>query len=102
MHRLDYHFGMCFHRYVLSIQRDAQYFKYEVKMEKLLLKPLEAAQVLGIGRSLVYELIARKEIPSVRLGRCIRVPAESLRQWLRERENCQLNESKERQGQDGE
>jgi len=42
-------------------------------MEKLLLKPLEAAQVLGIGRSLIYELIARKEIPSVRLGRCLRV-----------------------------
>lgn len=55
-------------------------------MEKLLLKPLEAARVLGIGRSLIYELIARKEIPSVRLGRCIRVPKESLIQWLKERE----------------
>ena len=58
-------------------------------MEKLLLKPVEAAQVLGIGRSLVYELIARKEIPSVRLGRCIRVPAESLQRWIRDQENRQ-------------
>jgi prophage regulatory protein len=55
-------------------------------MEKLLLKPSEAAQVLGIGRSLTYELIARKEIPSVRLGRCIRVPADSLQQWIKDRE----------------
>ena len=55
-------------------------------MEKLLLKPSEAAEVLGIGRSLIYELIARREIPSVRLGRCLRVPTESLQQWLRERE----------------
>lgn len=55
-------------------------------MEKLLLKPLEAAQILGIGRSLIYELIARNEIPSVRLGRCLRVPAESLQQWLKEQE----------------
>ena len=58
-------------------------------MEKLLLKPSEVTQVLGIGRSLVYELIARKEIPSVRLGRCIRVPAESLQRWIRDQENSQ-------------
>ena len=55
-------------------------------MERLLLKPLEAAQVLGIGRSLMYELIARGEIPSVRLGRCLRVSKESLQKWIRERE----------------
>ena len=58
-------------------------------MEKLLLKPSEVTQVLGVGRSLVYELIARKEIPSVRLGRCIRVPAESLQRWIRDQENRQ-------------
>jgi prophage regulatory protein len=55
-------------------------------MERLLLKPMEVTQVLGIGRSLVYELIARKEIPSVRLGRCVRVPAESLKKWLKDQE----------------
>lgn len=60
-------------------------------MERLLLKPLEAAQVLGIGRSLIYELIARREIPSVRLGRCLRVPKESLQQWLKEREEQELD-----------
>jgi prophage regulatory protein len=55
-------------------------------MERLLLKPVEVTQVLGIGRSLVYDLIARKEIPSVRLGRCIRVPADSLKKWIKEQE----------------
>jgi len=55
-------------------------------MEKLLLKPCEVAGILGIGRSLIYELIARREIPSVRLGRCLRVSTESLQQWIRERE----------------
>ena len=58
----------------------------EAEMERLLLKPGEAAQVLGIGRSLIYELIARREIPSVRLGRCLRVPTESLQRWLKEQE----------------
>lgn len=51
-------------------------------MEKLLLKPSEVAEVLGIGRSLTYELIAQKQIPSVRLGRCIRVQISTLRDWL--------------------
>ena len=67
-------------------------------MEKLLLKPSEVAQILGIGRSLIYELIARKEIPSIRLGRCIRIPSESLQRWLKAQEN-QLSEA---QRQDGE
>lgn len=60
-------------------------------MEKLLLKPSEVTKILGIGRSLVYDLIARKEIPSVRLGRCLRVPKESLQQWLKEREEQELD-----------
>ena len=67
-------------------------------MEKLLLKPSEVSQMLGIGRSLIYELIARKEIPSIRLGRCIRVPSESLQRWLKDQEH----QSGETQRQDGE
>ena len=59
-------------------------------MEKLLLKPSEAAQILGIGRSLIYELIAQKIIPSIRIGRCIRVPSESLQKWLKENETGKL------------
>lgn len=55
-------------------------------MEKLLLKPSEVAQVLGIGRSMTYDLIARKVIPSIRIGRSIRVPIESLQIWLKENE----------------
>lgn len=66
-------------------------------MEKLLLKPSEVTQILSIGRSLVYELIARKEIPSIRLGRCIRVPSESLQRWLKDQEY----QSSEKQRQDG-
>ena len=67
-------------------------------MEKLLLKPSEVAQILCIGRSLIYELIARKEIPSIRLGRCIRIPSESLQRWLK----AQEYQSSETQRQDGE
>ena len=60
-------------------------------MERLLLKPMEVAQALGIGRSLAYDLIARREIPSVRIGRCIRVSADSLQQWLKDQESQRHN-----------
>ena len=50
-------------------------------MEKLFAKPTEAADVLALGRSKTYQLIASGEIPSVRIGRSIRVPIEALRRW---------------------
>ncbi len=45
----------------------------------------ETARVLRIGRNLAYELVARGEIPSVRLGRVIRVPRTALDAWLQRR-----------------
>ncbi len=46
--------------------------------ERLTLTVDEAAQVLGISRALAYELIARRQIPSLRLGRRIVVPRRAL------------------------
>ncbi len=57
-------------------------------MDKLLLKPTEVADVLRIGRSLVYGLLATGELPSIRVGRCIRVPAASLERWLATKEKA--------------
>ena len=38
----------------------------------------EAAHLLRLGRNQVYELVRIGQIPSVRLGRCIRVPKAAL------------------------
>lgn len=62
-------------------------------MDKLLLKPAEVALALGIGRSLVYELIARREIPSLRCGRCVRVSSESLQKWIKDNEATQSRDN---------
>jgi excisionase family DNA binding protein len=51
-------------------------------MDKLLLKPAEAAEALGVGRSTIYLLLASGEVPSMRVGRSIRVPVEALRRWV--------------------
>jgi excisionase family DNA binding protein len=41
-------------------------------------------QLLGIGRTKAYELVAKGELPAVRIGRCIRVNRKELEDWLRD------------------
>ena len=57
-------------------------------MDRLLLKPTEVAEMLRIGRSLVYGMLATGEIPSIRVGRCIRVPKASLEKWINDQEKA--------------
>ena len=48
------------------------------------LKVPEVAQVLRIARSRAYELVGKGEIPSVRIGRSVRVSRRELDRWLEE------------------
>lgn len=45
----------------------------------------QAAEILGISRALAYELVARNELPSIRLGRRIVIPAVALMAILEQR-----------------
>lgn len=45
---------------------------------RLLLRIEEAADRLGIGRSLMYRLVLTGEVESVHVGRLRRIPAECL------------------------
>ena len=47
-------------------------------MTKLLLTPEEAAQVLGIGRTKVYELLLSNALESVKIGASRRIPTDAL------------------------
>ncbi len=49
---------------------------------RMLLRPVEVAEAIGVGRSKVYELIRTGVIPSVRVGSRVRVPTEALRAWI--------------------
>jgi excisionase family DNA binding protein len=51
-------------------------------MDKLLLRPAEAAELLGVGRSQIYSLLATGELPSVRVGHSVRVPVGALKEWV--------------------
>jgi excisionase family DNA binding protein len=49
------------------------------KTEVLLIKPAQAAAMLGVGRTKLYSLIQTGEIPVVQLGGAIRIPLAALR-----------------------
>jgi len=42
----------------------------------------EAARRIGIGRTKLYEYVTSGEIPSVKIGRLRRIPAEALQEFL--------------------
>lgn len=52
-------------------------------MDRMLLRPDEAAVVIGVGRAKLYALIAAGELPAIRVGSSLRVPVDDLRQWVR-------------------
>ena len=51
-------------------------------MDRLLLNVGEVAGQLGISKATAYALISRKELPSIRIGTKIGVPADALRSWV--------------------
>ena len=53
-------------------------------MDKLLLRPEEAAEALAVGRDRIYELIGSGRLRSVKLGRSRRIPAAELEAFVEE------------------
>lgn len=51
-------------------------------VESTMLRPAEAARLLGISRSHLYRLAAAGSIPAVRLGTAIRIPRAQLVAWI--------------------
>ena len=51
-------------------------------MEQLLFTAEDAAEVLAVGRTTVYELMRTQRLETVRIGRCRRIPAAALRSYV--------------------
>jgi excisionase family DNA binding protein len=62
------------------------------EVQQLLLTVAQAAVVLGVHRSTVYDLIKYEGLPMVSLGgrRGTRILLTSLHQWMKGRESCSL------------
>jgi excisionase family DNA binding protein len=57
--------------------------KGQLEIEPILLRGAEVAELLGISRAKAYRLMQRREIPVVTLGKSVRVPRESLLDFIR-------------------
>lgn len=53
--------------------------------ERELLKVEQAAQILNLGRSTTYGMVAAGDIPSIRVGRALRIPRRLLTEWIERR-----------------
>lgn len=53
-----------------------------MRMEKLLLRVSEAAELASVSRTTAYQLIASGEWPVVHIGSARRVPLAALRDWV--------------------
>lgn len=53
--------------------------------ERILLSVIEAARRLGIGRSLMYELLGAGEIRSIHVGRLRKIPVAALSEFIARR-----------------
>lgn len=54
----------------------------QTKATPLLLKPDEAAEVLAISPRKLWGLTASREIPHIRIGRCVRYAIDDLQRWI--------------------
>ena len=54
-------------------------------LQPLLLNVPQVAQLLGLSRTKVYELIATEGLPVLKFGRAVRVSLTALQQWLDQR-----------------
>jgi excisionase family DNA binding protein len=57
--------------------------EYTAGSPRILLRVQEAADLLGLSRATMYELLAsNKQIPVVRIGRAVRIPLAGLQTWV--------------------
>jgi excisionase family DNA binding protein len=54
----------------------------EEKIERLLIRPAEAFEIVGVSRSTGYQLISAGEIPAIKINRSLRIPVAQLRAWV--------------------
>lgn len=54
---------------------------HNASVERLALRPAEAAEALGVCRTTIYRMMETGEIPSIKIGRAKRILVEDLKAW---------------------
>jgi excisionase family DNA binding protein len=66
----------------LERMRMAEKQQPAVQIEPLLVRVEEAARILCLSRSTIYEMLDSGELPSVRRGAARRIPLAALHEWV--------------------
>lgn len=53
---------------------------------KMLYKPWEVAEMLGISKATVYQMAATKQIRSIKIGKALRISQAAIDDWIVEQE----------------
>ena len=67
-------------------------------MDPLALTIAETARMLGLSRATVYSLTRSGDLPSIKIGRAVRVPINALNEWLAARTEGSAIDKDPRQG----
>ncbi len=68
-----------------DMEKDISIQKSDDEVLPLLLRAKEIAKALSISKAKAYELMASGELPTIRIGRAVRVPAAQLETWIEAR-----------------
>jgi len=49
------------------------------------LRPADLAPMLGVSVGRIYQMIAERELPAVRVGGAIRIPRDAWDRWIQDR-----------------
>lgn len=66
----------------MSEQPEREQPRLEPAVEPLLVRVEEAARLLSLSRSTIYEMMDAGELPSIRRGTARRIPVAALREWV--------------------
>jgi excisionase family DNA binding protein len=61
--------------------------------KRLLVRPEGVEELLDLPRTRVRNMLRDGELPSIRVGRSVRVPVEALREWIKQRQSSPENGS---------
>jgi excisionase family DNA binding protein len=61
--------------------------EHVIQNEPELLRVIEAAKMLALSRTKVYEMADRGEIPTVKIGSAVRIPRRKLLDWIEAQTN---------------
>ncbi len=68
----------------------------QVQTDRLLLRVDEVAAMIGVSKSTAYALINKGDLPSIRIGNLLRVPADMLRKLIEGRATGECDSAERR------